>query len=443
MSFPAFELEITKDGTIYESSQLDAVVAAVPGLTDLIVVAHGWNNNIAEARDLYDRLFGSVDAVLAADVVPDLAGRRFGVVRVFWPSKRFEDADLIPGGGAAAAVAGPDPALAAANEAALRAVLEGLKQDPDRLGGGGADPTRTSAVAIAAAMIPHLDHPSGQRAFVDALRSLLDPAEARPDDGSDGFFARTAEQLFAGFAGTVVAPGPRAAGGASSLGGSIVAGVEDLVDGTVAAARRIANYATYYEIKTRAGVVGRGGVQALLRRVRATRPELKVHLIGHSFGGRLVTAAAHALGPATPALTVALLQAAFSHNGLASHFDGTNDGAFRSLVAPPWAAGPIVITHTKNDEAVGIAYPLASRLARQVASALGDEDDPYGGMGRNGAQHTPEVDPAVAVLQPVGPPYPFAPGKIYNLRADDYISGHSDVAGPEVAYALLSLFARI
>ncbi len=53
--------------------------------------------------------------------------------------------------------------------------------------------------------------------------------------------------------------------------------------------------------------------------------------------------------------------------------------------------GPILITHTKNDKAVGIAYPLASRINGVKTAALGDENDPYGGIGRNGAQKTPEA----------------------------------------------------
>ena len=98
-----------------------------------------------------------------------------------------------------------------------------------------------------------------------------------------------------------------------------------------------------------------------------------------------------------------------------------------------------MITHTKNDRAVGIAYPLASRISRQQASALGDQNDPYGGMGRNGAQHTPEVDAdAVSELLAVGRVYAFAPGRVYNLRADQFISSHSDVTGPQVAYAVLN-----
>ena len=45
-------------------------------------------------------------------------------------------------------------------------------------------------------------------------------------------------------------------------------------------------------MKERAGKVGRGGVNPLLREIRAAAPDLRVHLVGHSFGGRLVTAAA-------------------------------------------------------------------------------------------------------------------------------------------------------
>jgi hypothetical protein len=47
--------------------------------------------------------------------------------------------------------------------------------------------------------------------------------------------------------------------------------------------------------------------------------------------------------------------------------------------------GPIVVTHTANDRAVGIAYPLASRISADNRSALGDENDVTGGIGRNGA----------------------------------------------------------
>jgi hypothetical protein len=77
---------------------------------------------------------------------------------------------------------------------------------------------------------------------------------------------------------------------------------------------------------------------------------------------------------------------------LAQKFDGEQDGFFRALISESRIDGPIAITYTKNDRAVGVAYPLASRIAFQKAAALGERNDPYGGMGRNGAQHTPEAE---------------------------------------------------
>jgi hypothetical protein len=88
---------------------------------------------------------------------------------------------------------------------------------------------------------------------------------------------------------------------------------------------------------------------------------------------------------------------------------------------------------------VGIAYPLASLIAGQNAAALGDANDPFGGLGRNGAQHTPEAN--AVTLSAVGDANKFVAGKLYNLNADKVISSHSDICKPEAAYALLSAVA--
>jgi hypothetical protein len=69
-----------------------------------------------------------------------------------------------------------------------------------------------------------------------------------------------------------------------------------------------------------------------------------------------------------------------------------------------------------------------------VAAGLGDENDKYGGIGRNGAQKTPEVTPMV--LLPASGQYLFVPGGVYNLDANDIITGHSDICRAEVAHAL-------
>ncbi len=233
------------------------------------------------------------------------------------------------------------------------------------------------------------------------------------------------------------------AGGAASIDGvqGGAAGMFSLFTGLKSAARNLLNYFTYYQMKERAGTVGGRGVNAVLRQIRQQFPNLKLHLVGHSFGGRLVTAAT--AGPdGQPAIKVdslTLLQAAFSHYGFAQDYEGTLDGAFRKVVANQLVKGPLVITHTKNDTAVGIAYPIASLIADQVAASLGDENDRYGGIGRNGAQKTPEAVPGD--LLAIEGSYQFEPGKVYNLKSDQFIMHHGDISGKEVIHAVLSAIA--
>ena len=327
----------------------------------------------------------------------------------------------------------------------MNRILDRLKDDPQVLGGADRNPAHVAAMESAKALVPQLATTDAKKEFVKLLRSILDPSMKENDDASAGFFAADAETLFENAQTPVVAPAAPGggAGGGSGLGNGGAAGLGDLLSGVQAAARRIANFATYYQMKLRAGTVGSKGVADLLRRVRAAKPAIRIHLVGHSFGGRLVIAAAHALPANTDLVTMSLLQAAFSHNGLSEGFgeDHNEKGFFRALVDEKRMSGPIIITYTKNDKAVGIAYPLASRIAGQNAAALGDQNDPYGGMGRNGAQNTKETDNRFTLGLP-GTPYSFEKGKIHNISSD-LIQDHGDVRRIEVAYAVLSAAGSI
>ncbi len=426
-----FEVEFRKNGAIFDEKQVNALLRGIDGLTNLLVISHGWNNDKAEAAQLYDDLLKNVEAVANADIVPGARSRKLGVVRVFWPSKKFADSDLIPGGGSASL-----DVANSATAASLVRLLDELKNDPELLGSRGIDDTRRVHLDRAQMLIPELeDSAQARNEFVQSIRAILNPDDSHPEDGSAEFFSSDPEKLFQSFATPAKFVAAASAGGATSISGGGAAGfIADIAEGVIAAARRIANFATYYQMKTRAGDVGRGGVALMLARVREARPDLPLHLTGHSFGGRLVTAAASTLPAASKAVTLTLLQAAYSHNGLGAKFDGANDGAFRTVIADRRISGPVLITHTKNDKAVGLAYPLASRIAKDAAAALGDENDPYGGMGRNGAQHTPEAN--AGVLRDLDGTYAFRPNQVFNLRADRFIKSHGDVTGPQVAFAL-------
>lgn len=447
MALARYDVEFTKDADVYKQAQVDALLAALPGVTDLIVLSHGWNNDMADARKLYNELVGNIEQILdtrsdpgAPAAVQALAGRTYAVCQVFWPSKKFTDEELIPGGGAVTAMKASDKALVKA--------LEALKRDPVRLGGKDAPAARAKAIDRAIKAVPKLSTSAAARkTFVDALRSTMPKGKGAKevDDGSAGFLKADPEKLFKAMSVAVVAPGPKTSrGGAATLGFGTgttgaggAAGLGDLVDGITAGARRIANFVTYYQMKERAGDVGGKGLAPLLKRCRQANPSVRLHLVGHSFGGRLVTAAAAGLPKNTPGVTVSLLQAAFSHNALSADYGKGKAGFYRTVLGDARVSGPIIITHTKNDRAVGVAYPLASRIANQVAAALGDENDPYGGLGRNGAQHTAEANGHSGTLGPKGTAYTLAPGTVNNLLADATIKDHGDVRSEAVAYAIL------
>jgi len=444
-TIPIFEVEFDKYGNIFDPGQVQTALDSLSdrGVTDLLVFSHGWNNDMQDARDLYGLFFQKVEEMLVEHHREQLETRTFAALAVLWPSKKFTDEELIPSGDAASAE--PDEL-----DPILQEQLENLKVDPMRLGEHTpADANERVALERAQAQVAQLEEDEdAQREFVEAIRSMLPRAAAHADDGSDEFFTRDAVELLQDLARPVVAPPPTGqGGGALSLDDDVgtaageAAGIRDLWGGIKAGARRLLNFTTYYKMKERAGLVGKTGVADVLRQLCQHLPQIKIHLIGHSFGGRLVTAVADILGPQVKINSLTLLQAAYSHNGLAARFDGEHDGFFRKVVSGKKVDGPILITHTKNDKAVGIAYPLASRISRDKAASLfGDANDPYGGMGRNGAQFTPEVGEE-RVLRAAGSQYVFQSGSIYNLNADQFIQGHSDICKEEVAHAMLSAVA--
>ena len=180
-------------------------------------------------------------------------------------------------------------------------------------------------------------------------------------------------------------------------------------------------------MKKRAGTIGKG-LAAFLATVPPPQPT-RLHLVGHSFGARVVTSCAANL-PQIPNLelfSLTMLQGAFSHNSLSQ----LRNGGFFGVRARP--TGPISITHTHNDWACTFLYAMASRAANNTTSGIGDATDPFGSMGANGAQFDPGEAAAVAVSGTA-----FAPKRkvVNNFRADSYINdpkdAHNDVLNPTV-----------
>ncbi len=443
MSIPIFEIQFDKDANPVQPSQEQSVIAALTASsdapTDVIVLSHGWNNDMDEARTLYRDFLHCLEPLTSAS-----SGKRLAAIGVLWPSKKFADSDLIPGG-AASINTDIDPA-------GQRVLLDRLQEmknvfnddDADRkldqmktlVAGLANDTTKQNDFVrlLAEAAAPHLD--KSQTSDGDGSAKLDGPL-----DGS-GLLNRLAKPI-----GPRVNTSAGGAAGGGSLGGNpamasgaaavtSAAGISDIFSGIKAGAMRLLNLTTYYVMKDRAGKIGRTALNPMMSRIQQkVPPTMKFHFVGHSFGGRLVTATVD--GPqALRVKTLLLLQAAYSHNGLALNFDNNGkNGFFHAVLDQKKVAGPILITHTNKDKAVGLAYPLASRLNGDNAAAFGGPDDVYGGMGANGAQH---VDGADITLQPANGTYDFpALGKsVINLNGDTIITSHGDVARPETALVL-------
>nr|MBA2435170.1 hypothetical protein [Chthoniobacterales bacterium] len=61
---PYFEAQFDKDGSPLSEVNLPADV------TDLFVMSHGWNNNDADARELYRKFFENLVAVAQPNDLP-------------------------------------------------------------------------------------------------------------------------------------------------------------------------------------------------------------------------------------------------------------------------------------------------------------------------------------------------------------------------------------
>jgi hypothetical protein len=414
------------------------------GTSDLIVVSHGWNNTQAAAVDLYTKLFSNFADVTAGDHA--LAARKIAIVGVIWQSKKFDDLmTQLAGYGKAP---GGAKSLTAADQAqAEAAMLEAINRTAPIFD----DPGDNERIARLQALIPNLEDDSkSQEEFVNILRELIDPANQHQDqrssednsdiffEGPPGFIFKNASQSVPASAAAQSDPNEtqteetapaNQTGGAKSLGGFFSKAANGVTN--------LMNLSTYFEMKQRAGTVGKSGVAPLIDELSGHVQQ--IHLVGHSFGGRVVTAAA-ANSTTKKLRSMSLLQAAFSQNA----FSKVRQGFFRTVISGRRVSGPILVTNTKKDLSVGLAYPAASRISGDAAAAFGGPDDPFGGIGSNGAQQMEagEIANSATVLEPVHFHYKWEPGRIHNLKDDRFIvnpkggDAHGFVFVPQVAWAI-------
>ncbi|MER7479796.1 serine-threonine protein kinase [Streptomyces sp. NPDC126510] len=371
---PYWELVFDADGDP-ESRLRDRLLAGVSerGVRDLIVFAHGWNNDRSGATRLYDRFLAPVPRLAPA--------ARIGYVGVLWPAMRFADEPI------------PDFPRAVAADPPGRPVL-----DKD---------TRHAL----------LETFPGRAILVDQIARLLE--QQPPEEAELEEFGRLVRTLV-----EVVAPGPQALFAADTVAEGVPQSEPEMFAGPSAAAceefaralteceapgsprgftipnpwhgaHELLRQATYYAMKRRAGTVGERGLGRVVGQLAEASPGVRVHLVGHSFGARLVSFALRGLPEGVRTVkSVTLLQGAFSHYAFAARLphDARAGGVLQGQQNR--VDGPLVCCHSRHDTALGTVYPLASRMAGDSRSAaepvlrraLGAK---WGAMGHDGVQAVP------------------------------------------------------
>ncbi|MER7170295.1 serine-threonine protein kinase [Streptomyces mesophilus] len=394
------------------------------GARDVLVLAHGWNNDPAVAGEFDARFFA-----LIREAAP---GGRMAQVGVRWPAMRFldESAPHVPEEQRRAAL----DALPALDAATARALVNAFPASGDvvhelcdllarRPAGGLAlddfgtllrrlvELRLTDARAEFASdaeddLLPQhdpvmlFDDTAGVcgefASALDEAREAVEATHHRPERTEQHSEEEAADVSHHGTHAESAVMGPRApdapsprleqGGPVQTAGGfgaeRFATGHDELWRGAHELLRQVAGHT----FRRRAGVVGTYGLAPVLALLARSVPGVRIHLVGHGFGARLVAYAlrSQAEGSRTVASMV-LLQPALSHFAFADHMPHQMRGGGALAGCVERLAGPLVCCYSHNDLELGLMHPLATRMIGDSASLSGI-DRKWGALGHDGAQ---------------------------------------------------------
>ena len=415
--FDFFPLKFDDHGALQSPQEFDALTARAGSATDVVFIAHGFRNDENDATGLYTRFLGTFKANLARPEFSALANRQFVFAGVYWPSKPFRET-YTEGLSGTRGLQNNSPTLADA-----KAQLEDFKADD-------ASSAQRGNLDKAIALLPRLEKdPQAQDQFVELVLSLVDTSSVDKTEGLPQIRRRSGSELLASLSNVPTSDGTRSIG---DVVGKLAGGVGQFL-----------NLTKWYMMKDRSGTVGATGVAEAVRTLRAKYPTLRLHVVGHSLGGRLAASCAKALAaePKVPLDSLTLLEAAFSHFGFSANNGHGTAGFFRDVLVQQIVKGPFLSTFSAEDTVVGTAYSVMSRIAGDNTRAIGDAHDEFGGIGRNGPLKTTEV--STTKLNSAGTPYQFKDRVINNLDGSGgLIKNHGDVTNDAVTYAFASALTR-
>jgi hypothetical protein len=421
-------LRFGSDGALQSPQTAQLLRDSLGGVTDVFVFSHGWNNTFDAASSNYERFIKGYMEQRAQLNLPAPANYQPVLVGVIWPSTSF----LFPweGGPQIAADSGVESAR---TEEMLRLISDNL--DPE----------------AAAELVEIIDGRTEVTEDVARKAAEILVTGLRGTDPDDGSQPPAVEEVLTAWAaldGTAPEPaGPDDFGGVGDAGGEAprAAGIFDKFD-----PRNVLRMGTVWLMKDRAGKVGAHGVSPLVKHV-LDQTEARLHLVGHSFGARVVLSSLAAAPVNRSARSMLLLQPAVNRWCFAEDVIGSGrPGGYRPVLER--VELPIMTTFSKHDAPLRQAFHLAVRgnsLGEPDIAAVGDTGR-YGALGGYGpAGLDDDVLDTQDARAPVNP-YIFAAGKQVSamnggidIDGRPAIGGHSDINNPATWWALHSLTGAV
>jgi hypothetical protein len=390
------------------AAMTEAAASADP-ITDVVIMSHGWLNDLPEAMASYDDWIAVVEQTRPATVGATAPFRPL-VIAIHWPSK---------------------PATLSANAPVPKVPFEGPSRAPAP--GAAATPEATTppggTAPEATADVPAA--PEGTTTETTAPAAAAQPADGNP-------------------------PRKRHAG-------------------PIALLYSIVPFFSFYQMKARAEKIGADAVGPLIGSLQERQPGVRVHVMGHSFGAKVVAESIQQRPASTvkPISSMFLVEGAFSTWAFAGKeanpYGTTDDGSVASVFKLPMVTGVSVAGTSVYDYALHRMFPGAEAIdmtvkrLRHVPWRFPSLHQPpnvslvgavgaWGFAGFDGRQqvHTMLTSANGGLTQTYG----FQPGGIYHLVTDNvvnltspapsgktlalnnpFVGAHSNIAHPELARA--------
>lgn len=392
-------------------------------ITDVFIMSHGWMGDMPAARDQYNRWIGamaqqSADLEKIKQIHPEFRPLLIGL---HWPSKPWGDENLTSAN-VSFSVGEEDPVDRLVDEYA------------DRL--ANTEPAREALETILRSAMDNSDPESLPPEVIAAYQVLNQETDlgaegegGAPGSDWEGFDPEGVYQA------SLMSDEPVSFGLGSSIRDKVLEPLRLL---------------SFWKMKECARQIGETAGFNLLKQLQETATEtVRFHLMGHSFGCIVVSSTLN--GPkgtgtlVRPIDSLVLAQGAVSLWSYCAKiaYAHNRPGYFHGLIAEGKVAGPIVVTYSDYDYAVGRMYPRAGKVAFSSVDFAPGQLPKYGGIGSFGIGGDDLKTEDINML-PADGRYQFKPGIIYNLESSQFIcdvtagwttGAHNDIDKPEVAHA--------